>query len=266
MFTNLVNRTTTTQPWTKIPWHDPDFSRRMLAEHLNQAHDMASRRLATVDQHVQWIQRKVLNQQSARILDLGCGPGFYSARFASLGHHCTGIDISPASIAYALEHNPEIPYILGDICEVDYGEGYDLVTLIFGEFNAFAPKDAARIVNKAHRALKDGGKLLLEVHRHEFIYRLGHEPASWHTAEQGLFADEPYLCLSESSYDLDHAISTYYVYLAESGAMQQYTAMHYGYTDDEYRQLLKAFKSVQFYPSLTGQAEPADLFVIVAEK
>jgi hypothetical protein len=30
----------------KIPWHDPAFSRRMLAEHLAQSHDLASRRTA----------------------------------------------------------------------------------------------------------------------------------------------------------------------------------------------------------------------------
>ena len=27
----------------KIPWDEPGFSRRMLKEHLNQAHDLASR-------------------------------------------------------------------------------------------------------------------------------------------------------------------------------------------------------------------------------
>jgi len=33
----------------KIPWDDPDFSRRMLAEHLSQEHDMASRRVEWID-------------------------------------------------------------------------------------------------------------------------------------------------------------------------------------------------------------------------
>ena len=44
---NLTHRTSPPEPWAegdKLPWHDPDFSRRMLREHLSQAHDAASRR------------------------------------------------------------------------------------------------------------------------------------------------------------------------------------------------------------------------------
>ncbi|MBL8133664.1 MAG: methyltransferase domain-containing protein [Anaerolineae bacterium] len=266
MFNTLLHRSARPASWQKIPWDEPDFSRRMLAEHLSQAHDAASRRFSLIDQHVAWIQRKLLQAQPARILDLGCGPGFYSKRLTALGHSCTGIDFSPASIAYAREQHPGGNYVLGSILEADYGEGYDLVMLIFGELNAFSAEDAERIVVRAHAALKPGGRLLLEVHRHDFIYRLGHEPASWHTAQGGLFSDAPYLCLTEAFYEDDCAISHYYVYAAEGGAMQQYTTMHRGYTDDEYRRLLGTFQRVLFYPSLTGAVEPADLFVIAAEK
>lgn len=35
------------------------------------------------------------------MLDLGCGPGLYSHRLATLGHRVHGIDFGPASIAYA---------------------------------------------------------------------------------------------------------------------------------------------------------------------
>ena len=49
----------------KIPWDDPDFSRRMLAEHLAQDHDMASRRAKWIDRQVEWIHNHLLNGQSA---------------------------------------------------------------------------------------------------------------------------------------------------------------------------------------------------------
>jgi 2-polyprenyl-3-methyl-5-hydroxy-6-metoxy-1,4-benzoquinol methylase len=73
----------------------------MLAEHLTQAHDRASRRSTIIDQHTAWIHETLLQWQPATILDLGCGPGLYSNRLAALGHTCVGIDYSPASIAYA---------------------------------------------------------------------------------------------------------------------------------------------------------------------
>lgn len=266
MFKALIKRSTTQPTWQKIPWHDPDFSRRMLAEHLNQDHDMASRRQSTIDQQVEWIQRKVLRATPAAILDLGCGPGFYARRFSAMGHQCTGLDFSPASIQYAREQDGNSTYQLGNILELDYGSEYDMVMLIFGEFNAFAPEEAARIVDKAYQALKTGGRLLLEVHTAAFIHRIGHEGASWYTNEKGLFSDEAYICLTESRYESDHAITMHYVIDAVSGAIQPYVNMLQGYTDDEYRRLLGAFKQVMFYPSLTGNPDPADLFVIVAEK
>ena len=266
MFTSLINRSTTVAKWEKIPWHDPEFSRRMLAEHLSQAHDRASRRFDIIDQQVAWIYQTILKAQPATILDLGCGPGFYASRFAALGHTCTGIDFSPASIVYARERHPDGNYILADLLTQDFGAGYDLVTLIYGELNAFSPDEAERIVGKARAALKPGGSLLLEVHPADFVQRLGQEPPSWYTAQSGLFGDEPYLCLSELSYAADRAVFRYFVYAGDTGALQQYVSMLQSYTDDGYRRLLDAFAQVQFYPSLTGSADRSDLFAIVAEK
>jgi hypothetical protein len=68
------------QPWSEgdnIPWNEPGFSERMLKEHLAQDHDAASRRLATVERHVGFIQQRVLGGKEgkpAQVLDLGCGP------------------------------------------------------------------------------------------------------------------------------------------------------------------------------------------------
>jgi 2-polyprenyl-3-methyl-5-hydroxy-6-metoxy-1,4-benzoquinol methylase len=78
---------------TRLPWHDEAFSRRMLREHLSQAHDGASRRFATIDRQVAWIHDQVLRRRPSRVLDLECGPGLYTERLAALGHACTGIDI-----------------------------------------------------------------------------------------------------------------------------------------------------------------------------
>ncbi|MCB9450924.1 MAG: class I SAM-dependent methyltransferase [Anaerolineaceae bacterium] len=266
MFNVLMNRHSQQPEWQKIPWHDPDFSRRMLAEHLSQMHDLASRRFDTIDEHVQWIHHKCLNAQPARILDLGCGPGFYTSRLTALGHTCTGMDFSPASIAYAQESDPVSRYILGDVVKLPYEGEPDLMMMIYGELNAFLPADARQIIQKAHTALQTGGKLLLEVSTHAALYRAGHNPASWHTAEKGLFADEPYLCLTESRYDLDRVIDWMYVYLMNSGEMRQYITIHQAYTDDEYRDLLAMFRRIQFFPSLTGSAEVGDFLIIVAEK
>jgi hypothetical protein len=51
----IINRNAIPEPWSegeKIPWNDPDFSQRMLLEHLSQEHEGASRRFETIDQHI----------------------------------------------------------------------------------------------------------------------------------------------------------------------------------------------------------------------
>lgn len=268
MFEQLLQCQRIPTVWHKIPWHDPEFSRRMLREHLAQDHDAASRRMSIIDLHAAWIHRKVLRERPATVLDLGCGPGFYADRLSRLGHSVTGIDISPASIDYARQHCTGT-FILGDVRTHSLETSYDLVMMVYGELNAFAPDDAAVIVNRAYDLLKPGGQLLLEVHTHAAIEHIGGEAATWYTATSGLFSDQPYLCLSESAFENDCALSHYYVFDMASGAMTHYLAMHQAYTDEDYRQLLRQFDQVQFYPSLAGSVANTGqdhLFVIVATR
>ncbi len=262
----MLNRHQTVTEWKKIPWHDPDFSRRMLQEHLTQDHDAASRRLPIIDEHVDWIHRQVLGAKPASILDLGCGPGLYMDRLTRLGHTCLGIDISPASIEYARREHAGT-YRLGSIVTEDYGSGYDLVMLVYGELNAFAPEDVKTIVGKAHAALKPGGKLLLEVSHAEALEGYGRQAPSWYAAESGLFSNKPHLCLQESSFEASRQMSNYYVLVEGCEEVQTYTVMHQTYTEDAYRQMLVAFEKVVFYPSLTGKDEGAtDFFCMVSTK
>src|SRR5262245_56889161 len=97
-------------PWAEgenIPWDEPEFSARMLREHLSQAHDRASRREEIIDRQVTWIHRDLLEERPTAVLDLGCGPGLYTSRLACLGHWCVGLDYGPAAIAYAPERADE---------------------------------------------------------------------------------------------------------------------------------------------------------------
>jgi len=87
----------------EIPWNDPDFSRRMLQEHLSQEHDAASRRFEIIEKHVDWIHHQGVIRRACQDSRLGLWPRLYTSRLAKLGHECVGIDFSPASITYASE-------------------------------------------------------------------------------------------------------------------------------------------------------------------
>jgi SAM-dependent methyltransferase len=210
------------------------------------------------------------------VLDLGCGPGLYTSRLAHLGHECLGIDYSPASIAYAVEcarrENLTCEYREEDIRQADYGAGFGLAMLIYGELNVFRPEEAKSILRMAHDALDEGGTLLLEPHTFDAVRGLGAPSSSWYSSERGLFSDKPHLCLQERSWDAATRTATdrYFIVDAVSGEVSLHAGTMQAYSDDEYRSLLTecGFENVEFYPSLTGARDESQgaLIAVVARK
>ncbi len=275
---DIVNRSEIPIPWTegeKIPWDEPAFSQRMLREHLSQEHDAASRRFAIIDQHVTWIHTTLLKEQPSRLLDLGCGPGFYVSRLAILGHTCTGVDFSPASIEYAKKRNEEqytgINLFQHDVRTFEYGSGYDLVMLIYGEFNTFRKPDARSILKKAQDALKEDGRLLIELNSYSCLHNFGLTAPGWHAAPGGLFSAQPYLFLEESFWneELQAATRRMYVIDAASGDVQQMADNHQAYTKDDLRLMAIecGFTKVEFHANWPGQMDDSgDYLLMVCQK
>lgn len=264
---DLIHDSEPPQPWAQgdnIPWHEPEFSARMLREHLTPEHDLASRRAETIDRHVAWIHSHVLGGRAARILDLCCGPGLYGTRLAAKGHEYTGIDYSPASIAHARQTTVDsgrCTFAVGDVRDIDFGTGFDLVMMIYGEFNVFRPRDIDAILRRAQAALAPGGGLLIEPHTAAAIRAIGDQPNAWSAHQTGLFADQPHLCLETAHWSAPDRVATkrFFIIDAASGAVTRYAASYQAYTDDAYRALLAdhGFADIVLHPSLTGDPDPS---------
>jgi len=279
----IVQRTNPPLPWQEgdnIPWSEPDFSRRMLAEHLTQAHDRASRRSHLIDAHVNWIHEQLLGQKASRILDLGCGPGLYCQRLATLGHQCTGIDYSPASVDYAQlqaqQQNLSIRYLHADIRFAAYFAGddeeYDLVMLLFGEFNVFSRADAAQILAKSLAVLRPGGLLLLETHRYSSLIPNPQARNTWFSSSGGLFSPLPHFVLMEESWEQQVSILTrrYYVIDTTTAVVTRYAQSMQAYRFDEYQAILSnsGFTAVAIVAGLAHDriCAPPEFHAIVARK
>ena len=87
-------------------WTDPHRAGQMLACHLDQTNELASRPADRIAAIVDWLDRK-LGFAGKAVTDLGCGPGLYAEAITRRGGKVTGLDFSINSLAHALRHAEE---------------------------------------------------------------------------------------------------------------------------------------------------------------
>jgi len=187
-------------PGEPLFWDDPHISAQMLKWHLNPENDVASRRPETIQKSVSWLIASLGLQAGDSILDLGCGPGLYTARLAERGLRVTGVDYSHRSIEHATEfarqHNLDIRYRYQDYLTLEDENQYDAALLIYGDFCPLSPEQRSRLLGNVHCALKPGGHFVLDVttptHRKKHGNRNG-----WYAVETGFWKRRPHLVLEE---------------------------------------------------------------------
>src|SRR5689334_17813252 len=137
-------------PGEALFWDDPHISSQMLEAHLNPDMDAASRRPETIDRSVKWMIEALGLKAGDSILDLGCGPGLYTSRFAWAGLHITGVDYSHRSIEhasnYAKENNLNITYRYQNYLKLSDENQYDAVLLIYGDFCPLNPQQRTTLL------------------------------------------------------------------------------------------------------------------------
>jgi SAM-dependent methyltransferase len=119
------------------------------------------------------------------VLDLACGHGRITQRLARRGCQVVGLDSSPGFLELARRDAsalawPEVvapEYVLGDMRHLPWSERFDRILNWFTAFGYFNDEGNRQVLREAQRALKPGGKLLVELNNRDAI--LSHlQPAS----------------------------------------------------------------------------------------
>jgi SAM-dependent methyltransferase len=195
------------QPWDRnaeLDWSDPELSRRLLAEHLDQGHDGASRREAAVERQVRRL-RRLLPAPPSDVLDAGCGPGLYAVRLAGLGYRVEGIDVGPAVIrhARALARRRGVQgltgFRIGDIRAIEVSPRYDAVVLVYYVLENLPQKAQAAALRRLAGCLRPGGRLILELRLKPD--QLPGRISAWEVTDSSLLATRRQLLLTDSVYD-----------------------------------------------------------------
>jgi len=267
---HIVNRTSPPAPWKEgdnIPWDDPEFSKRMLAEHLSQDHDLASRRTERIDAHVAQLLED-LPQPPAGILDLACGPGLYLSRLCAAGYTGVGIDFSPASIEYAKLTRSDVEYRLDDLRTADFGTGFGAVLLLYGQINVFRRAEARSILARARAALAPGGVIVLEPQMYEQVEQAGHVAPAWSSHAAGLFSADAHILLTEAFWDEPSTTATqrFYAIDVATGGVRRHALSTIAYTDTELVGMLKkaGFDEIESRASLTDEQVGDGLYALIA--
>jgi 2-polyprenyl-3-methyl-5-hydroxy-6-metoxy-1,4-benzoquinol methylase len=228
----------------QIPWNDPDFSRRMLAVHLDESHDWASRRAEKRMRIVEELLRLTGLSPGDRVLDVGCGPGLYCQEWARRGMRVQGWDYAPAAIEHARrqarEAGLEIEYVRDDYRNLEAEGCFDLVTLIFGDLNVFSLADAEALLRRVRRVLRPGGYFFADVTTPDFHFASeARQSFSYH--ESGLWSDTPYLELYEAHPVRPDGLrwERYVIIGACSGQARVFTTWSQEYTPDAITALLE---------------------------
>lgn len=283
----LASRARPPRPWRdgrKIPWHDPEFSRRVLAVHLDPDTNMASRNPDVIAEHVAWLRELISaeplpSDRPCHILDLGCGPGLYALPLARAGFRVTGLDFGPAVVAYGQQLLRDAGLDdLATIIQADLTDlpdalltslpPVDVVTFWFAEIASFTRDEAQRVLQSAARVLREDGLLVLETMPWDLFVQ--NDETSWEMHERSVFSDTPHLWLQEHAWDntAGAEITVHWILDAATGHLDRFAQCHQAYRDDELRDLLASagFNAIETHPPITGVDENLEFPVVVARR
>ncbi len=116
------------------------------------------------DADAQLVARLLSLRPGTRVLDVPCGEGRIAGRLAGLGCEVLGVDSSEPFLALARARYPRVAFKHGDIREISYEREFDAVVNWFTSFGYFDRATNDAVLAGLARALRPGGRLLLELH------------------------------------------------------------------------------------------------------
>ena len=253
-------------------WNDEHISKQLLEAHLNPNFEGASRNHEFIEKSIEWIGSQVVGD-NVKILDLGCGPGLYSLPLAQRGWVVTGIDFSEGSIRYAKQKSKEvgceIRYEFRDYLTIDFENEFDLVLLIYCDFAVLAPEKRKILVEKIFRAMKPGGKLILDVFSAS-NYKNRREEQTWEMNPKGGFWNEDsYFCLTGLYEYENNVFLDQYMVMTEKETKVYYMwnqAFSAETLQDEFSGV--SFSKINYYGDVSGSLEltKSNTLCVVVEK
>ena len=109
----------------------------------------------------------------ANVLDVGCGYGRHAMELAARGYHVVGLDLSTPLLVRGGEEAQRrgltINFVRGDMRELDFENQFEAAYCLFSTFGYFDDETNKKTLTNIARALKPGGKVLIEILNRDYI-------------------------------------------------------------------------------------------------
>lgn len=194
-------------------------------------------------------------EPGARVLDIPCGEGRHTIELARRGFRPTGLDFNPnataAAARRAAEAGVEPGFVTGDMRELNASEEYDAAVCFFTSFGYFSDEENLDFARRVARALRPGGRFLLELHIAESIYPTFRE-RDWFWLRK----EPPLRVLEERRLDLDSGrLESTWSFVGDHQTVTRWTSLRV-YAYRELHSLLRAAGFSRFQAFETGKMEP----------
>lgn len=163
----------------------------------------------------EFIESALALQAGVKLLDLACGFGRHAIGMAKRGYDVTGLDFNAHYLeiaeADAKAAGVKVSWEQGDMRTLPYEAEFDAVYSYFTSFGYFSDDENEQVIEGVARALKPGGRFLLDVMNRDWIVR-HHTHRVWNQRENGT------LLMEETSFDLRRSrVIARQIHMAEDG-------------------------------------------------
>lgn len=259
---------------TPLMWNDPYISEQMLVTHLDPTTDLASRKPDFIKRSVQWIADYFHVGPTARLCDLGCGPGLYTLPLAERNASVTGIDFSKRSIAYARDiarqRHLAIDYLEGDYLSWTTKSCFHLVMLIYLDFCVLSPRQTEVLLSKVYDLLVPGGAFLVDVPSWAYFEAAQEKRSYGYCASNGFWSKEAYYVFDTTFKYPQEKLLLYKSTVVESQRRREFYNWLRCYDRPSVEELMKrhGFASFDYFSDVAGTpySEDSPTLAVVARK
>ncbi len=188
-----------------MAWYQEFFDEDYMRFHLQGGEWVEARTAGQCDFLVEALELP----PGARVLDLCCGQGRVSVELARRGFAVTGLDLSEYLLGLAKGRAEQVPlgmplaserdargtgvgveWAHRDMRDLPWEGEFDAVVSVFTSFGYLeTDEEDEKVLGAVQRALKPGGRLLLDVHNREWT-AIRFQPRDWCEYEGHLVLDE----------------------------------------------------------------------------